>query len=365
MVDDFHEFEFGRDTTAERDAQDLLKLGIQPELLCSLSPDSARIVLSGVAKVLSILTHPDKDGETEAFGLDIRDINRIASLTHTDDDHWATILSSINQEHGVPYLYKQYESLKRDLDDSLSRSYDLALSIINTPEQLREGEDFRLLVHPPTSSKKPNTDREIIDINIKDGRVVDATYSESTPHLLSSLSQESQAFLEKLRPSPETPEEYVFISPKESLPDLPSGWIKLLSAKSKANPKNERLAVVMYDKPEDHESYPELLGASIVGLSTADMYKHTEDMYKHTGNDNPKVITKFLAIDFTQIDQLTPFVKFSTEEIAQLLSGGHFRPFNPTAKVMPRSLLALHKTAKRGKRSFSTIISPMSVKSLN
>lgn len=251
---------------------DLLQFGIRPEILAELSPQDARVVISGMTKALGTIIHPDTGRRLEVMGLEIGDLNHLhARLKATDDRTLLGGLEALAETSIVAQKNRAIDQLERRLDFILDVNHELAGQVLDGYERAAPNISAQALIHPPIRHQD-NTEEDLYDLmereglalTIKDGIVTAAYTAPAQGILLSMLPPKAQEKLTTLRPSVDDPAEYIFED--GSTAGLEVGWYKLVSATSKKNPANKQLAVKYYGfAHDDAYEHTSLIGSTLIG----------------------------------------------------------------------------------------------------
>lgn len=262
----------------EQSTREILKLGLQPELLASMEPNQARIVISGLAKLLAAQVHPDNTGRSDStiMHLGISDITGIEARTKSlSDEALAEILGSIDQGSVIEMARKEQTTAEENFQHILTINESLTHTLLCSGEGMNKNINASILIFNSEDAGDPVDYRddewyrrirqEAAVIDIKDGLVSSAQIIPAQKGLVSGLSNDAQAYFNALRPELTGPDVTVYV-PADNKYDLQPGWYCLQTAVSKSNKHKKVPAYRKYEREDTGQVVlHELVGTRLIG----------------------------------------------------------------------------------------------------
>lgn len=348
------------------EAHDILRLGIQPELLATLEPGQAKTVISGIAKVLAKQIHPDIAEEgAEIFGLTTADITSIEARSGAlDDDALEAILSGYGRDSIVRMVRDEKLEAQQTAETLLQANDALARAMIFGPERVQEQLNASVLIYNIGLAGDPsklgdqfyrNLQQEAFVLSFVNGRIEVATVTSVKKGLVSSLNTMARDYLNSLRPDISGPDIAIYISDDNEY-ELDPGWYCLQTATSKTDRTKRVPAYRFYNEyDEDNTSVDYLVGARVVGRFC-------------DNNQSPNHISGALEVD--DLDQKATIrrangnimqnviTRISEDELTYMLARGIIKPFQSVEELNDSKLkLVLHKENPSGSNSVNVILS--------
>ncbi len=329
---------------AEQFEQDISALGIRPELLADMSPEDARFVLSGVSKLLTTVTHPDRTGLNTVLGLEAADINAVGARLRSANDHtMEESLEALAQTSTHVAEYAARESLLTANERILARNLQLADALLG-PETMKSYSGLIALDFYTAGDAKKLPELQLLELGFTEGNVTQsAVLTSNAAKLASAFGKPAQDFIAEQRPSLDDRPKLVYIdsvtSEKTGLPEY--SWCQLVTARGVKNPTSKRAAVKIFD-PNSPETYEkdDLLGAELLGKL---IYEPPQELHSAAGWPELEQGTQ-LGQKITYGEN--PVVRISKQQAKNLLAQGLIEPLENEAELTQAKYLVLFQRSR-------------------